>query len=286
MPVDFLGHVRKPLRWGARHLVEDVRLLAAGTLDFTSFVAGYTPKANAVELELRGADGVLKAVRRTHNLRTNLGGDWQAYAMGGSGGNSQSGAVGRTGTATATSSNTLTGSGFNTTGSGLAGHVVVCGSAPMVYGVIVSNITTVLTVDQWYTPGSPGGGPASTPASTVTFLIMPGQQPAWWLALSSDTASPGSTDITLASEITTNGLARAFAGGAGFTHTTVTGSPGQQNTSYALAFTFTATGSLTAVQKCGLFTAQNGGVMAFENTFSSVNMIANDTLTVAWTVNI
>jgi hypothetical protein len=114
-------------------------------------------------------------------------------------------------------------------------------------------------------------------------VVLPNQQPAWWIGLSTDTTAPSAADTTLASEITTNGLGRAFAAGANFAHTSPTGTT-QQNTVYSIKYTWTATGSFTAVQKCGMFNASSGGAMWFENTFGSVNMQTNDTLQVTWQV--
>lgn len=97
-----------------------------------------------------------------------------------------------------------------------------------------------------------------------------------YIALSSDTGSPSSSDTTLASEITTNGLARAQGT---YSHTAGT------NT-FTVSKQFTATGTVTGVQKTGLFTASSAGTMMAENTFTSANLISGDQLTVTWTITV
>src|SRR5579872_4085624 len=138
--------------------------------------------------------------------------DWQAKLFAG-------GILGNTyfaGAATSTSSTSLTNTGatFPTSGQGLAGMMVVAcpnssGTGSKVLGMIQSNTSTVLTVDQWYDPTTLGVG--TTPNATASYVIVPGNMPAAWLALSTDATAPSASDTTLASEITSNGLARALA---------------------------------------------------------------------------
>lgn len=96
-----------------------------------------------------------------------------------------------------------------------------------------------------------------------------------YIGLSNDAVAPSTSDTSLASEITTNGLARAQA----TTRTHTTG-----NNDWSLQYTWTATGSQSA-QKAGLFT-QTGppvaGVMSHENTFASVSLLTNDQLQLTW----
>lgn len=109
-----------------------------------------------------------------------------------------------------------------------------------------------------------------------------GSQPAAanYIALSNDSASPaagdcaaGSTSCTIASEITTNGLARHQA----------TYSHSNGTNTWALTYTWTASGS-QAAQKAGMFNASSSGTMVFEASFSQVTLAATDTLTLTWTV--
>ncbi len=95
-----------------------------------------------------------------------------------------------------------------------------------------------------------------------------------YIALSNDSGAPAATDTAVASEITTNGLARIAAA---VSHTA-------NATSYTLANTFTATGTQSA-QKAGLLNAASAGTLCFENTFTQVTLASGDTLTVTWTIN-
>jgi hypothetical protein len=104
----------------------------------------------------------------------------------------------------------------------------------------------------------------------------PGTNGANYIALTTDSTSPAATDTTLASEITTGGLARAQGA---YAHTTGT------NT-FTVSKTFTASSSFTGVQKAGLFTASSSGTMLAETTFTSVNLNSGDTLTITWTITL
>jgi len=95
-----------------------------------------------------------------------------------------------------------------------------------------------------------------------------------YIALSNDSGAPSATDTAVASEITTNGLARASGTAS---HTT-------NATSYTVAYTFTATGTQSA-QKAGLLNASSAGTLCFENTFTQVSLASGDTLAVTWTIN-
>jgi len=95
-----------------------------------------------------------------------------------------------------------------------------------------------------------------------------------YIALSNDSGAPAATDTAVASEITTNGLARANG----------TASHTANATSYTISYTFTATGSQSA-QKAGLLNASSSGTLCFENTFTQVSMASGDTLAVTWTIN-
>lgn len=158
-------------------------------------------------------------------MKVNSGNDAQARMMGGDGG----------GIAVAASVPTQT--GFTTAGltaGSFIGHMVVFGG---VYGVITATTATLVTVDQWYTPGAPGGAAASTPGAG-TAVILPGNAPLMFMALSDiATPAPAPADTTLAQEITTagGGLARQLAA---YAHTTTVAG-------YTLTGTFTVNGSDT-----------------------------------------
>lgn len=137
-------------------------------------------------------------------MKVDSGDDLQAEVMGGH-------LAGATGTTTsAPTATTVTDSGASFPASnGYAGHIVVMSG---VYGVIVSNTSTALAIDRWYTPGSPGGAAAATPGSG-NYVVLPGGAPAWYIALTANSTAPAAGDTTLASEITTagGGLVRKLA---------------------------------------------------------------------------
>lgn len=104
-----------------------------------------------------------------------------------------------------------------------------------------------------------------------------------WIALTNTAITPGAGDTCLSGEITANGLSRAEGAYA------TTGTAGQ----FTITKTFTASGTQSA-QAAGLFTAavtgtpcNNGddGTLFAENTFTQVNLVTNDQLTVTWTVS-
>ena len=97
-----------------------------------------------------------------------------------------------------------------------------------------------------------------------------GSQPAamGWLALTADATAPAVGDTTLASEITTNGFARAAGT---YAHT------GGSNT-FTISHTFTATGTQT-INKEGVFNASSVGTLGFESAEPSPpTLVSGDTL--------
>lgn len=214
-----------------------------------------------------------------HNLTTDTASgytnrrDWQSKAMGMGPSFAFATATG-TSTAVGATSMTNTGASFPTAGQGLAGQIVVSGSR---YGVIVSNTSTVLTIDQWYDPASATGASGSTPATGV-YVILPGQAPAPWLALSSDATAPTAADTTLTSELTTSGFSRAVGT---YAHTAAA-------TTYTLQKLFTASGTAT-INTMGVFqgATANTGAMPFKAAVPSPpTLVSGDTLTIAVTATI
>jgi hypothetical protein len=186
--------------------------------------------------------------------------------------------AGVAGTATSTSATSLTdtGASFGT----LTGHMVV---AAGVYGVITSNTGTVLTIDRWYSPASPGGSAGSTPAGTSAYVVVPGQAPYWYMALTANASAASATDTTLTGEITTagGGLIRKLAT---YAHTTGAAS-------YSLAATFTANGSdalPVTIAKIGIFNSISSGRMQFETLLSATATLSasGDSVTVTDTVSL
>lgn len=216
-----------------------------------------------------------------HNLTTTTASgytnalDWLSKAMGQ--GPSFAFATAQ-GNATATTATTLTAAtGFPTSGQALAGSIVVAGpnasgSGSKVYGVIVSNSATVLTVDQWYDPTSASGAAGTTPNATCSYVVLPGQNPAAWMAITANSFSPTTADTTLAGELTTNGFTRAVGT---YAHTAAA-------TTYSLVHLWTSTGGTTTINVEAQFGACNttaGGVMPFESSEPTPpTLLSGDTL--------
>ena len=205
-------------------------------------------------------------------MKVDSGNDFQARVMGGD-------RVGETGTATATSATSLTNSGASFPSGGYVGHIVVAGT---VYGVITSNTGTVLTVDRWYNPATPGGTAGSTPSGTTPYMILPGGAPAWFMALTANNTAPAGGDTTLAGEITTagGGLIRKLAT---YAHTTGAAS-------YTLTGAFTANGSDSlpvTIAKMATFNSISSGTMLHETLVSPTATLSasGDQLTITQTVS-
>jgi hypothetical protein len=73
-----------------------------------------------------------------------------------------------------------------------------------VYGVIISNTATALTVYRWTNPATPGGANGSTPGVNVAYIIVPSVAPFAYMGLSAN-ASPAAGDAALTAEIVTSG---------------------------------------------------------------------------------
>jgi hypothetical protein len=201
--------------------------------------------------------------------------DWLAKAMG-NGPSAAFATIQGFATSTTATSLTNTGAAFPTAGQALAGQIVVAcpnnaGTGSKVYGVITSNTATVLTVDQWYDPTSTSGAAGTTPNGTCSYVIVPGQNPAPWMAVTTDATAPANTDTTLASELTTGGMARAVGTWA---HTAAA-------TTYTLVhlWTATATNTINKEAQFGAATTTAGGVMPFESAEPSPpTLVSGDTL--------
>ena len=113
-------------------------------------------------------------------------------------------------------------------------------------------------------------------ADSLGSRTVAGTAVAKYMALSENATAPATGDTTLTAEITTAGLQRVAAS---YAHTTGAAS-------YSLSNTFTATGTFSAVQKEGLFTASSAGNLFVENTFTATALVSGDQLTVAHTINV
>lgn len=221
--------------------------------------------------------GVFALVMLQMDLKVNSGNDKEADAL--------SQALGAQGTSTGAAATTLTDSGASWTVNAWAGHIVVAaatGAGNQVYGTVLSNTATVLTIDRWTTASNPGGAAATTPGATTPYVIVPGNGPAFWMALTANATAAGAGDTTLTAEITTGGggLIRKICP---YAHTAGAAS-------YTLTPVFTANGSDTlpvTIAKMGVFDAQNGGRMLFETLVSPTATLSasGDALTLTETVS-
>ena len=257
--------------------------------------ASRTPVAPATVFSCMKTDIFPSNGRRTrgkwrHNLTTDTATgytnrrDWQAKAMGDFG-TSAFATNGSFATATTATSLTNSGATFPTAGQALAGKIVACGpnnagTGSIRFAVIVSNTATALTVDQWYDPTSTVAASGSTPNATASYVILPGQFPAPWMAVTQNAAAPTSADTVLTAELTTADWLRSVGT---YAHTAAA-------STYTLAHTWTSTSTVT-INKEAIFGAVGttaGGVMPFESAEPSPpTLVSGDTLaqTVTITIN-
>jgi hypothetical protein len=189
--------------------------------------------------------------------------------------NDGGGQVGATGQATGSSSTSLTNSGAAWTTNQWAGYRVYAtvSATVMVWGNVVSNTATALTVDRWYASATPGGSAGSTPSTTATYMLADGGfVSTWFVGLASGSNSPVATDHTLATngnvEITTagGGLVRKIAPYAQ--------TSGVSTRSITLTPVFTANGTDSlpvTVTTIGVFCSMvvgTTGTMKFETTIT------------------
>ena len=207
-------------------------------------------------------------------LVTNVGRVAWANMLGG-------GQVGSTSTSTATGATSLTNSGASWTTNQWAGYRVYCGG---VWANIISNTATVLTIDQWYAPATPGGSAGSTPGATTVYVIADGGSvSAWFIGITSTNITPAAGDTSLSGELTTNGLGRKiapFALTSGTSPATYTLTP---------VFTYSSSGAVT-VYALGAFLSNvksdTTDTMVFETSLSASATVNNsgDQITVTETV--
>ena len=217
-----------------------------------------------------GPPGEVLDLGWSKNLKTTVGMDWLHNSMGGN-------VAATLGGATSITANSVTKTAAGWTTDAFKGMRVVMPvtniTTEPAIGNILSNSATVLTLDQWWTAID---GTASTPAGTNAMLLLPGQGPARFMAITNDATAPAVGDTTLTSEITANACGRAIAT---YAHT-----PGA--TTYTQVKTWTASGAQSA-QQAGLFTggygAGGGGILVAHTTFTSATLANGDSLQLTWT---
>lgn len=239
---------------------------------------------NAVHAFITHPDKTVTDLGISCNLLTNIGRDVFCQWVGGA---APAGGVGSPATATSATSITATGtpwtaSNLATPQLGLAGFrvyapVTSIATAP-VYGNIVSNTTSVATIDQWWTATD---GTGTTPASTNAFIIGAGGiSSVRFMALTTNSSAASASDTVLASEITSGGCGRALAT---FAHTM-----GAATSTLQKAFSVTST--FSAIHKMGLFgclTSAGADPMYYETVLNAdATVVSGDTLTITWTCTI
>lgn len=243
---------------------------------------------NQVHAFITHQDGSITDLGVSFNLLTNIGRDvWSSWlgAFIPAAQNTPASAVGTT---------SFTGNGTTWTASNLATPqlgiatfrayfpVTNVTTAP-VYANVISNTTSVATIDQWWTAAD---GVGTTPGATNSFILAPGGiGSVRFMALTTDGTAASAADTVLATEITTSGAARALAT---YAHTFGAAT-------LTLQKVYSITGTLTAIHKMGLFcsltqggtTAALGGPMVFETVLNADATVVNgDTLTVTDTITL
>lgn len=146
-----------------------------------------------------------------------------------------------------------------------------------VHARIISNTTSVATIEGWYT--ADGTTLGTTPATTNGFIIVPGGPPARFMALTENAGAASASDTSLTGEITSGGCGRSLAT---YAHTLATAT-------YTLQKAFSVTGTFPAIHKMGIFPflTASGAMMVFESVLNADASVVNgDTLTVTDTVTV
>lgn len=233
---------------------------------------------NMVHAAITHANGEIEDLGISHNVLTTASGGGRDQIAAALGGLLPLGGQGSP--ATATSATSFTSTATPWTVNQLAGMVAIfpvtnITTAP-VFGNIISNTTSVATIDKWHNPDDTTG---TTPAATNSFIIVPGAGPCRYMAITENASAASASDTALTGEITTGGCARALAT---YAHTLGT------NT-YTLQKAFSVTATFPAIHKMGIFSSGTGtaGVMIYESVLNADASVVNgDTLTVTETVTI
>jgi hypothetical protein len=161
---------------------------------------------------------------------------------------------------------------------GLVGHMVVMATA---YGVVISNTTTVLTIDMWHTFATPDT--VATTPSTGAYYILPGQAPAAYTGISIATRVFTAADQTLTND--GSAISELWFSGGGLKRKLATWAHTTGTATFTLTTTWTANGSDTlpqTVAKWGAFAAEvtaaptlaTSGPMLFNTLLGSTATLA------------
>ncbi len=231
---------------------------------------------NEVHAAVIHADGSVTDCGVSANLITtaNNGGRDQAAAMlGGQLGFGVSGTI-----ATATSATSLTATATPFVASAYIGAIVVAEestNAP-VHATIISNTTSVLTVDAWRNGDDSSG---TTPGATANYHIIAGSAPIRYIALTENASAASAASTSLTGEITTGGCGRALGL---YAHTLGAAT-------YTLSKTFSVSATFPAIHRAGLFpvSTASSALIAFETVLNAdANVISGDSLAVTWTITL
>lgn len=238
---------------------------------------------NHVHAFITRKDGTVEDCGISCNLLTNIGRDVFSNWIGGAIPNAQNNpATTVTGTAVTGTGSTWTASNLGTPQLGLAGFRIYMPvtniTTQPVYGNIVSNTTSVATIDQWWTSAD---GVGTTPANTNNFIIGAGGiASVRFMGMTTNSSAASASDTTLPSEQTTNGGGRALAT---YAHT-------YGAATHTLQKAFSITGTITAVHKMGLFvclTSAGADPLIFETVLNQDATVGNgDTLTITDTITV
>ena len=99
-----------------------------------------------------------------------------------------------------------------------------------------------------------------------------------YIAVGTGTTAAALTDTTLETETAASGLSRAASTNSRTT-TDVTNDTAQ----FVKAFSVSGT---VAVTESGVFSASSGGTLLARQTFSAINVVSGDTLTITWKIDV
>ena len=138
--------------------------------------------------------------------------------------------------------------------------VVTSGTGAVVYANIINNpvcvgTPSVVTIDQWYTPGTDGSTPGSTPGATSNYMLFTGTAPSWYMALGSGNMNAvTNSTINLPGEVTTPGLMRKPSVVAISAAPTTTATSGSTVVTLTSVFTVGASDTIpTTINGVGIF---------------------------------
>jgi hypothetical protein len=231
---------------------------------------------NNVHAVVIHADGSFTDYGVSQNVMTtanNGGRDQVAAMLGGALGFGVSATI-----ATGTSATSLTATATPFVASAYIGQIVVAEestNAP-VHATIISNTTSVLTVDAWRNGDDSTG---NTPGSTANYHILNGNAPAKYIALTENASAASAASTSLTGEITSGGCGRAIG-----TYAHTLGA-----STLTLAKTFSVSGTFPAIHRAGLFqvSTASSAILSFETVLNAdANVVSGDTLAVTWTITL